>query len=397
MSVSRRVVGIGAAVALFGALALACVPSPNADITCAWPVIANRDELNVAYPDAGATYFATRYRLSPGQRLEMSGSFPFARYTSFITYGLNGSAIDVLTDRDIDADPGSSNPFLDPGASADPAQRRYTVHVDPAAAPGDGDNTLAPSASTGSMANGTVIQRIYVPDDAGDVRGGVPLPSMVVRNADGSTVAVPPCSTQRPDPGLVDLISLFGPPTDQPAQDPPAMTRPAAVGGLYANPDNVYVAGVIDHQPGRVVVVRGRAPSFPDTAAGEPVTTPTQLRYWSMCTNEYRKPYPVTDCATDAETVLDANGDYTYVISTPADRPATATAANGVTWLDWGSTAVDGVLILRHMLADPGFAESASGVAPGAPASSSMGVYAPVARYCASTTFDAGGVAACGF
>ena len=37
---------------------------------------------------------------------------------------------------------------------------------------------------------------------------------MVVRNADGSTVAVAECTSQSPDPGLVDLINLFGPPTD---------------------------------------------------------------------------------------------------------------------------------------------------------------------------------------
>lgn len=385
------------ALGLIGAVTAGCAPSPTADIACAWPIVANRDALNAAYPDAGATYFAMRYRLTPGQRLELRGSFPFARYTSFITYGLGGSAVDVLADRDIAPDAGSSNPFVNPAASTDPTQRRYTVIVDPNVWPAVADNSLATAASPGSVTSGTVIQRIYVPDDAGDTRGGVPLPSVVVRNADGSTVIVPPCGSQAPDPSLVDLISAFGPATDQPALDPPLMVRPLNVGGLYANPDNVYVAGVFAHEAGRVLVVRGRAPTFPDTAAGEPVTTPSQLRYWSMCTNEYRKPYPVTDCATDADTVIDAGGDYTYVVSTPADRPANATTANDVTWLDAGSTSVNGLLILRHMLPDPSFTESALGVAPGAAAATTMGPYAPVARFCATATFETGGPAACGF
>lgn len=395
----HRTFRLGVAALVVGVVAgtlTSCVPSPNADIACAWPVIANREALNVAYPDAGATYFATRYRLAPGQRLELRGAFPFARYTNFVTYGVAGNAVDSLTDRDIEPDPGSDNPFATPGASTDPAHRRYTVVVDPSATPGGDDNTVAPAASPGSIVNGTILQRIYVPDDDADVHGGVPLPELVVRNADGSTVPVPACADQRPDPTVTDLLNLFGPATDQPAYDPPRVNRPASVGGLFANPDNVYVAAVLAHQPGRVVVVRGRAPSFPDTRAGDSPTEATQLRYWSMCMNEYRKPYPVTDCATDAETTLDGGGDYTYVVSTAADRPTTATDEHGVTWIEWGSTQVDGLLILRHMLADPSFSESASSVAPGSPAAPTMGVYAPRVAYCERTTFDAGGAAACG-
>ena len=41
-----------------------------------------------------------------------------------------------------------------------------------------------------------------------------------------------------------------------------------------------------------VVVV---ASAFPVMAGG-------QLRFWSLCTNEVRKPYPVTDCAPDDRT-----------------------------------------------------------------------------------------------
>ena len=159
---------------------------------------------------------------------------------------------------------------------------------------------------------------------------------------------------------------------------------------LYPNPDNVYVATIVHHEPGRIVVVKGKAPTFPDPTDGRPIGGDEQVRYWSMCTNEWRKPYPVTECATDAETAVDDSGTYTYVISTPEDRPANATEANGVTWLDWGSTDVDALLLMRHMLASPSFPESAVNLEPGALATTSMGPYAPRGAYCTTSEFEAG-------
>lgn len=392
---ARRRTGALVGLALVGSMAVACAAPPNANVACAWPTRADASILNVAYPDAGATYWATRYTLGPGQRLELSGTYPEARYFSFITYNLGGSALDTLTDRDIAPDAGSDNPFVDPAADPDPANRRYTVTVDADAVVAPGDNALAPSVTPGGLVNGSVILRVYVPDDASDPTGGVGLPSITIRNPDGSAVPIAPCPTQAPDAGIVDLINLFGPATDQPPLDPPTFIRPAQLGGLFANPDNAYVAAVVRHQPGRVVVVRVPSPTFPDTRAGDPPSQPSQLRYWSLCSNEYRKPYPVSACVADHEAVLDGAGVATFVVSTPSDRPANATAADGVTWLDWGSTAVDGLLILRHMLPDPSFPESALGVPPGSPAAATMGAFAPTATTCTTAQFEAGGVGAC--
>jgi hypothetical protein len=89
--------------------------------------------------------------------------------------------------------------------------------------------------------------------------------------------------------------------------------------------------------------------------------------------------------------VIAEDGTYTFVISTPEDRPASATAAAGVTWLEWGSTEDDNLLLMRHMLADPGFAESAINAEPGALARDSMGAYAPEGRYCTIADVDAAG------
>jgi hypothetical protein len=165
--------------------------------------------------------------------------------------------------------------------------------------------------------------------------------------------------------------------------------------GLYPNPDNVYVATIIHHVPGRIVVIRAKAPTFPDTRAGALITGREQVRYWSVCTNEYRKPYPVTACVADQDIPRDPEGHVTIVISTPEDRPATANEAHGVAWLPWGSTAVDSLVLVRHMLASPTFAEAATRLKPGALAVSSMGAYAPIGTQCSRATYDATGPAGC--
>ena len=165
---------------------------------------------------------------------------------------------------------------------------------------------------------------------------------------------------------------------------------------MYPNPDTAFVPPMASYQPGKVVVVRGTAPSTPDTEAGQSPTAPGQMRYWSFCTNEYTKPYPVTDCVYDHQVPLDGNGDYTFVVSTPGERPANATAANGVTWLDWGSTSTNLLLAFRNMLPDPSFHQSVFDLAPGQPATEVMGPYAPVAVTCDRSVFEAGGAAACG-
>jgi len=388
----RRALAVLAVTVAASGLAACASLNPSAGISCAWGIKADRETLNAAYPDAGATYFTTRYTLLSGQSLVLSGTYPYARYMSLITYNFSGNVVDKLSDVQINPDPGSDNPFTDVAASTNPANRRWTVTISPDAAPGSGQTTNGLAATS----LGSVILRVYVPDNPIDLAGSVPLPDMTVRHPDSSLTPLPTCATQSSDSSIIDLINSFGPATDIPPTDPPVFRRPASVAGLYANPDNTYLASIVNHQPGKVIVVRGKAPSTPDTRAGQSAATPSQLRYWSMCTNEYRKPYPVSFCAFDSEATLDGSGYYTFVMSTPADKPTNATTADGVTWLDWGSTTTNMVMILRHMLPAPTFVETASNVAPGQLASDVMGVYTPAAKTCSTTTFQNDGPAACG-
>ena len=390
MTRTIRTIAAALAASLLGAIAAACVPgaTPPAGLGCAWQYVTDEATLNVAYPDTGATYWSMKLNLVAGDQVILDGTYPDARYASIITYNVSGNVVDAITDRDITPDAGSQNPFADPSAAAGGS---YRIEARNGAAVTAGDNLLSAAPI------GTIIYRVYVSDDPADPAGGGGLPDVSVRRMDGSVVPVPTCAAQIADPAVVDLVNAFGPPTNVAPLNPPVFSRPAQTGGLYVNPDNAYVGAVAAHQPGTVVVVRGRAPATPDTEAGvSPADPAQQMRYWSLCTNEYRKPYPVTACAYDDQVPLDGSGRYTIVTSTAADRPANATTADGVAWLDWGSTAQNMVMIARNMLPAAGFSESVFDVAPGSAATSAMGPYAPVAVRCSTATFEAGGAAACG-
>jgi hypothetical protein len=74
-----------------------------------------------------------------------------------------------------------------------------------------------------------------------------------------------------------------------------------------------------------------------------------QLRYWSFCQYEPAT-QRVIDCRSDDRVQVDPDGTYTVVVSTAAQRPSCAR-----NWIAWGPTT-QGLLIYRHMLADPTFA-----------------------------------------
>ena len=54
--------------------------------TCFWNYGAfGVNDFNIAYPDAGATYWAAGFRRPPGSKLTLSGRFPHSRYMAIQT------------------------------------------------------------------------------------------------------------------------------------------------------------------------------------------------------------------------------------------------------------------------------------------------------------------------
>jgi hypothetical protein len=100
---------------------------------------------------------------------------------------------------------------------------------------------------------------------------------------------------------------------------------------------------------GKVAVLTGRMPTFPDTRNGAAAMTAAQVRYWSICGYDNslfaKLPGSAIHCAMDDEIALDAQRRYVIVYSRPKDRPRNAVPQAGVTWIDWGPTNELGLMM----------------------------------------------------
>ena len=83
---------------------------------------------NYAYPDTGANYWISQFKLPPGAHLELDGEFAHARHMSFNSYDDMGQPVDRLNDTMLVPANGSGNPYLS-GASREMAQRHYSVRI----------------------------------------------------------------------------------------------------------------------------------------------------------------------------------------------------------------------------------------------------------------------------
>jgi hypothetical protein len=381
----------------------------------------------------------------------ISGQYPNARYFSINAYNSAGAsytcgsanAPSALADYLIAPDTGSQNPFQ---TSAAPGGR-YTITL---AHPGAGEpaspNTVPlyeflgcqPATSQGVLPStlSFLVLRVYLPQNG---FANVALPSLTLNFTDGHSLALPQCHGSAPPSAATDppiwanalrqllaAADLIGPgmPSTQPCGRPgtpvcpPELTffRPpnSATAGFVPNVDNEYVAALVRPKPNELVVVRAKAASFPPGMQAQPWNPQAiNLRYWSLCSNIYRRPWPVVvvsengqtilGCAPDLATAQDNDGFYTYVVSHVSDRPSDAAlAANAATWLPFSNTQpyARSLLILRNMLGAD-FLQSvqncAAGSDPGSIASckASMSAYYPETAECQAQTFETGGTAAC--
>jgi hypothetical protein len=149
-----------------------------------------------------------------------------------------------------------------------------------------------------------------------------------------------------------------------------------------------------------VLVLKAKMPVAPVTWNGNPVAdnAGAQVRYWSLC-NYASTAVPLnapvnTDCLFDEQIPLDADGNYTIVISLPSDRPETATPECGVAWMDWtlkGDQQGDPFLdffMIRNMLASEDFTNSIQAIATPDTVQTTMGPYYPQGQYMSPTQFD---------
>ena len=354
-----------------------------------------------------AIYWIGTYAAVPGMRLRIDGEFPFSRYMSWNVYDPQVRPLDAIADFQIVPDAGSSNPFL-PKAKRNAERRSYSVFVEFGPRPENPEdrapNTLYTGTGQDGLPNlrGALAYRIYIPDAGRDETGGVGLPTVTLQPRDGGRAAASPCRdlAKPPVAGVNEQIAasdaevpvggvLGAPATPIPAwrkfvnllysTAPSETTRQyGGSGGLLSNVHNQYLSTTVSRQFGQVVVTRLRVPTFPDTREA-PKRMPTgQVRFFSMCEN-HRGTSRFIACRADDQTRVDRKGFATYVMSTPAQRPAKATARCGATWLPWGPFR-EGVLIYRHMLPRSAFTQAIQFSTVEREAET-MGDYYPVSRY----------------
>lgn len=375
---------------------------------CAWGFVMDPKN-NVIWPETNAIFWSTPVVMLPGMEIIVTGVYPESRYMSLKTY--NGDqVVDSVYDQIVEPDPGSFNPFNERDVPMDPELRRYTVTVRPGVPIEEGDNELAAFFDSAPSGLTILSYRVYVPDDPADLGGGE-LPKVTLSYFDGRIQkTLPECPralpgtgspTEAPDPDP-ETSEAFGAGNSQMRQSgvsedsvtPIVFTRNLAT-NILPNPDDAYLVGKAEYEPGRIAVVRAKAPLFPDTRAGAHVTDPHDVRYWSMCVHMLRFPLPTSDCAGDFETTIDSSGYYTYVVSMPWDRPSGADSEHGVTWLPWGEPYVDVALTLRNMLPHADFEQAVGNVTEPGTEAAVMGEYYPIGGYCTSAIFEAGGPEAC--
>ncbi|MBL4912551.1 hypothetical protein L2719_00195 [Shewanella schlegeliana] len=398
---------------------------------CFWvgPYNIDHPERNFAYPDTGANYWHAGYILPEGASLTLHGEYPYARYISLNSYRADTSPATAITDKDIVADDGSFNPYIQ-GAERQKLLREFTLAVAQGQPAGElPSNTLFDYAEQGNKA--VLIYRIYVNDEGQDEQGGVELPAVELTLSSGEQLyGQQACDALQVDSDnlAIPLVpkETYGKIRLNPAFDPaknPAVWRAAYNGAFgiqcnflgncdgeperkvnyYANADNQYVSTFLNSDFGEVAVTRGKLPKVPKTLAGEGVfdESESQLRYWSICQNEYYS-QRVTACLFDEELVVDEDGYYTVVTSPDVTKPSNANAECGYNYLPWteqgdGFGRVEGgenklneaLLIVRNMLPKADFAEAIQNTSVPGDEYAIMGEYLPTTEYMSQADFEA--------
>ncbi len=363
--------------------ALAKPPLPQLS-QCAWPIeISPEGYGNILAPEDQARYwlvpFDTNYDI-----MKIEGSYPNARYFSFVVYDTNVKEPSLKWEV-TSVEGHKYDAIITPDSSAN---NSYAVCV--------ARNNAARCNNTINVSNhpAWVMLRIYAPGadktlSGKALMGGQPLPTITLSGGGRSQVlqACPVTkqvlATDKPPPYLppppspvyyydrsvnkLDAIRafldiLFPPPLDiytpsdwyqvagdrlwfAAPKDPPVLLMP--------NPDNKYIGMQPGpYQPGRVVVIHGKAPSFWDTYHGSAKpswgSASPDVRFWSVCNYDLVLPAPVVRCMADDQAAVTQDGYYTVVISDDLLRPDWPRPNDNR--LPWGDEQYPKLVFLRHLI-----------------------------------------------
>jgi hypothetical protein len=405
------------------------------------------------WPDMHSTYFIGRFAMPAGSSMTLRGTFPNCRFFQFALYKWEHNTFvafgESLHGVDIEPDEGSTNPFR-VGANRLAAERDFTIHVladDPPKAPAlRGKNTLYVGRG-GEDIEG--VLRIYLPDQDQDGTGWGPpnssfggqgFPQYDGQLADRTKLTAEQIGqqwakpfvgeTEKPitleqweqlvhakdnDPALTtetvparnpsewmtfttirySVIGAFKSPADR--------AKIPFGGAMEGGGEGPYLVTYLSRHYGPVYVIQGKMPTFPDTYAGADgrgaaVRTDAQTQYWSLVSCESVVTGQVVDGVTDFQVPLDADRNFTIVVSRPEDRPKNANSENGVAWVKWSprgegidgpeNRADFGMIILRIMGNNPDWKERPDNITKPGTEATVMGDYFPKGYYTTNQAFE---------
>lgn len=176
-------------------------------------------------------------------------------------------------------------------------------------------------------------------------------------------------------------------------------------GGFFPNPDNNYARQIFSRKFGKLVVLKGKMPTTPETSKSHLATWPDmhnyQLRFYDMCSLSAMTVSQVLSCKDDEETTYqDAERHYTLVYSRAEDKPRNAVRFCGISWLEWSKEGDAnpgepnpefGYLTMRMLLPNPEFKNAVQYTTTPGTERAVMGEYLPSWKYEAEkATFEAG-------
>jgi hypothetical protein len=355
-----------------------------------WWLVGRGTNLVPAYPDTHTDYWLWNFSRDDHSRptaFQITGQFPYARYTSFQSYGR--TATKALVDADIVPDSGSVNPFR-PGANRQAPKRSYTLWFVPPESPRAGKpNTLVMPPD---MPAPNLVMRIVMPDE-GRARGGIPLPKIhAFDDVTGDPVACPGKTLRsfyNPFSGITALA---------PVEDRLSFYRYTGE-GFVPNLSNAYLGARLAFPfQGNLAALRFKVPTFPHTYnnSAAVITGEEQVRYMGICVHGLISTL-TSQCLADGELKKDSQS-FAHVIVGPADAAVQKAArARGYDYLSWEYFMAP-ILLYRQIMPREDFAGSANRVpvyddnlaVDRQRAENFIGEYAPRGQLCSVSEFMQG-------
>ena len=337
-----------------------------------WESYIGRDTTVGILPDQYANYFTyTLARTNNEMGFRIRGEFPDTRYFSFNVYSLGDNATQgSLIDHQIKTDSGLPNPFVVDKDSVE-VGRNFTVHILPSQLDnGDLINTLPFRDDVKLL---LMVIRLY--DYNVDDFGGVEFPTIEAFTLDDNDNGkegkreIQPAPLPRPLnlrwivrrrslPEMVRRLSLLYETENTVSLDGPDASKKfytipfhaIDTKGYIENNDNRYLLSAITKAEEEVYVFRFKSPSF---TTGPADINQTEVRYWSF--NLGNSETYNFNALKDEDAILDEGG-YVNIVLASADLDIEKRAKElGYNFLEWNMPWKKGLILFRHMLANPNF------------------------------------------